>query len=140
MTIDFQKVADAIEKATPETKDLLFSPNVHNTIEEIAESNKIEEEKFPQMVDEIGYAILGLKNQSSFFDSLIALGFEKNTALVITKDVDTKIFSLLQKTTNVESKTILGGENEVDKITAKNIRGIRDQKSVEELLKSLSSQ
>ncbi|KND48339.1 MAG: hypothetical protein AB198_02500 [Parcubacteria bacterium C7867-003] len=95
MTIDFQKVADAIEKASPRIKELMFSQDLFGTLEEIAESNKIEEEIYPEMVDEIGYVILGLKQRSSFASSLEELGFEKTKANFISKEIESKIFSQL---------------------------------------------
>lgn len=99
MTIDFQKVADAIEKASPEIKGLMFSMDISDTLEEIAESNKIEEEIYPNMVDEVGYVILGLKQRSSFATSLEELGLEKTKASFISKEIESKIFSQLDVVT-----------------------------------------
>ena len=104
MNIDFQKVADAIEKSFPEIKNLMFSAELGDKAGIIAEENKLEEEVAMKLFDEIGYVILDLKSRSSFFDSLTKIGIEKNMASIIAKEVESKIFSELDKIKNNSDK------------------------------------
>jgi hypothetical protein len=100
MAIDFEKVAEAIEKSSQEIKDLMFSAELADKIGIIAEENKLEEEIAFKFIDEVGYVILSLKSRSSFFDSLVGIGIDKNIASLIAKNVDEKIFSELDKIKN----------------------------------------
>ena len=68
--MDFQKVADAIEKSGPEIKDLLFSEKTGQFLNDLVQQNNLDEEKTLKMIDEVGYIILGLKERSSFENSL----------------------------------------------------------------------
>jgi len=93
MTIDFQKVADAIEKSTPEIKDLMFSAELGDTLFKIAEKNNLDEDKYLQMVDEVGYVILELKESAVFENNLIQIGVDKNISQTIGKEIKDSIFS-----------------------------------------------
>lgn len=93
MNIDFEKVIQAIEKAVPEIKSLMFSTQLADELGKIAESNKILEEQYPLIVDEVGYVILGLKQKNTLAESLIEAGIDKNNADNVSKEIDSKIFS-----------------------------------------------
>lgn len=143
MTIDFQKVAEAVEKASPEIKELMFSTDLSDALEEIAESNKVEEDIYLEMVDEVGYVILGLKSRSSFSQSLEEIGLEKTKASFISKEIESKIFSELDvKNTEGFEEKMQGfkekGEwvTKVDEIAKK--YGLEDSKK--ETLVSLCSE
>jgi len=102
MSIDFQKVADAVEQASQEIKDLMFSAEIGIKIEDVAEENNLSEEKTLMLVDEIGYVILGLKSRNNFTDSLVQIGADKDVAIKINKEVTTSIFSELDKIKNTQ--------------------------------------
>lgn len=95
--MDFQKVAEAIEKASKEIKDLMFSVELGEKVTDIAFENNLEEEVALKLSDEVGYVILGLKSRTSFFDSLAEIGIDKNVASSVAKEVELKIFSELDK-------------------------------------------
>lgn len=97
MTIDFEKVAEAIEKNPQEIKDLMFSTELGEKIMDIAEKNNLDEDTGLKFVDEIGYVILDLKPKSVFFDSLVEIGIEKSVAMTVTREVENKIFTELDK-------------------------------------------
>ncbi len=103
MTINFEKVAEAIEKASPEIKNLMFSAELADKIGIIAEENKMEEEVAFKFIDEVGYVILDLKSKTSFFSSLTEIGIDKSIASLIEKEVNEKIFSELDKIKNTEN-------------------------------------
>lgn len=104
MAIDFQKVADAIEKSSPEIKNLMFSAELGDKIGIIAENNKLDEETAFKLFDEIGYIILDLKSKFSFFDSLVEIGIDKDIANSITKETEVSIFSKLDAVKNNSNK------------------------------------
>ncbi len=103
MTIDFQKIADTIEKAPKEIQDLMFSIELEKKIQNITYLYTFDEEKSNQIIDEIGYIILGLKPKSSFNDSLIELGIDNKTANLISREIEVNVFTELYKT-NVDKK------------------------------------
>lgn len=96
MTIDFQKVAEATEKAPEEIKKLMFSPELGEKLLEIVTINGIEEEEpYLQIVDEVVYVMLGLKEGSSFIDSLVQIGINKDSAITISNGINQELFSKL---------------------------------------------
>lgn len=95
--MDFQKVTEAIEKSSPEIKNLMFSVGLGEKVTDIAFENNLDEEIALKLSDEVGYVILGLKSRTSFFDSLVEIGIKKNVASSIAKEVELKIFSELDK-------------------------------------------
>lgn len=97
MNIDFEKVAEAIEKSSPEIKNLMFSTELGDKIGTIAEENKLEEETAFKLIDEVGYVILGLKSRSSFFSSLTEIGIDKDMAQKTANKVETEIFTELDE-------------------------------------------
>ena len=74
--IDFLKVAEVIERSPQGVKDLLFSTDVGDTLYGLADIYDIDEEKTVQIVDEVGYVLLGLKDRLIFFDSLLQIGLD----------------------------------------------------------------
>lgn len=105
--MDFQQVADAIEKSSPEIKDLLFSNEIGQALQSIAENNNLDEEASLKMIDEIGYVILGLKERSSLKNSLVSIGIQKTVVLSIIQEISREIFSKLDKIDtpkNIEEK------------------------------------
>lgn len=100
--IDFQKVADAFEKTSKEMKDLMLSPELGSKLIDIAESNNLKEDDFPEVVDEVGYIILGLKPASGFEKSLTDMGIDKNLSSIISNRINDLIFSKL----NTEKKPV----------------------------------
>ena len=105
MTIDFQKIADRFESSSQEIKDLMLSSKLSDKLEEIAENNKLEEEKYLSLVDEVGYVVLGLKEKSSFVNSLKETGMTPSEAEGVSKQVDSDIFSKLnQKSSSSQIK------------------------------------
>ena len=100
MSIDFEKVAEAIEKSSQEIKNLMFSAELGDKIGIIAEENHLEEETAFKLFDEVGYVILDLKSRFSFFDSLVDIGIDKVAAQKIVNGVGTEIFSELDKIKN----------------------------------------
>lgn len=104
MNIDFEKVAEAIEKSSPEIKKLMFSVELGEKIQDMTEENNLDEETASKLADEIGYVILNLKTKSSFFDSLTHIGIDKNIATSISKEIDLRIFSELDKIKKTEER------------------------------------
>lgn len=96
--IDLNEVEKAIEKASSEIKDLLFSPETgENLFEMAANTYSLDEETTKNLVDEVGYVILGLKQRFSFADSLIKIGIDKNIASKITEQIEKEVFLGLDK-------------------------------------------
>ena len=95
--IDFQRVADAIEKASPDIKNLMFSEDTAKKVEEIAGNNNLDEETTLRLVDEVGYVILNLSQKNSFADNLVKIGIEKVKAEKIFREVDRSVFVELNK-------------------------------------------
>ena len=95
--MDFQKVADAVEKSSQEIKDFLFSEEVGQSLQDLAQKYNLNEEISLQMVDEVGYVILGLKERSSLKSALANIGVEKTAMLSIIQEVSRKIFAELDK-------------------------------------------
>lgn len=95
--MDFQKVAEAIRKSSPEIKRLIFSVELGEKVTDIAFENNLEEEVALKLADEVGYVILDLKSRSTFFDSLTEIGVDKNVASSVAKEVESNIFSELDK-------------------------------------------
>jgi hypothetical protein len=142
MTIDFQKVADVIEKAPKGIKNLMFSVELGDRLFEIATTNGVEEEEpYLQMVDEVGYVILGLKSPSSFVDSLVQMGISKDLATSIFSEIDGEIFSKLKKFEGGEiyrptkKGPVIDGENI---LVVKKIRTAIKDKNREALQKELN--
>lgn len=106
MSIDFQQVADAIEKSSWDIKNLMFSTEIGDEVKKITEENKIDPENSFKIADEISYVILGLKQRSSFLDSLKKIGIENIIAEKILKDVEYEIFSELDKINNRQTNNI----------------------------------
>lgn len=105
MSIDFQKVADAIEKSSQEIKNLMFSTELGEKILEIAEKNNLIEEEYLRLADEIGYVILNLKPRNLFFDSLKESGINENAAKIISNAVESEIFVRLNDAKNETGKS-----------------------------------
>lgn len=97
MSIDFQKVADAIENSPQNIKDIMFSTETSYDIDLILKQYNFTEDDYFKIVDEVGYVILDLKSRFSFNDSLVGIGIEKNIADAIVKDIETEVFSKLDK-------------------------------------------
>lgn len=100
MDIDFQKVADAIEKSSPEIKDLMFSAELGENVQNISEKSNLNEETTLKLVDEIGYVILDLKSRGNFLDSLTSIGIAKDIAIPVANQVESEIFVHLDKIKN----------------------------------------
>jgi len=105
--MDFQKVADAVENSRPEIKDLLFSEEIGQSLQNIAENNKLNEETSLKMIDEVGYIILGLKERSSIKNSLADIGVEKTAIPSIIQEVSKEIFSKLDKIEPTNSQPVI---------------------------------
>ncbi len=95
MTIDFQKIADAIEKAPEEIKNLMFSFEFGDKLFQITDSYDLEEEQALQIIDEVGYIMLGLKNMSSLSLSLVEIGIDKESSELIAFDIKENIFPII---------------------------------------------
>ncbi|MDO8569317.1 MAG: hypothetical protein Q7R89_00820 [bacterium] len=95
--MDFQKINEVIEKSPQETKDLLFSDEIGQFLQDIAQQNNLDEETSFKLVDEVGYLILGLKERSSFKNTLGNIGIPKTAVLSIIQEVSKKIFAELDK-------------------------------------------
>lgn len=119
MTIDFQKVADAFEHSHQGIVDLMLSTDLAQKIEDIAITNKIQEDMFPLLVDEIGYVILGLKQRFAFKESLLEIGMEPAMAEVIANKTEEVVFRLID-----EAKKYSVVENRETKEGATNTRGV----------------
>src|SRR3989344_1817966 len=100
--MDFEKIATAIEKSSPEIKNLLFSEEIGNFLQDLAQKNNLNEETSLKLIDEIGYLILGLKERSTIKSSLANIGVPKESILSIIQEISRKIFSELDK---IEDKT-----------------------------------
>ena len=106
--MDFQKVADAIEKSSSEIKDLLFSNEIGQVLQSIAKNNNLDDETSLKMIEEIGYIILGLKERSSIKNSLANIGVQKTAVFSIIQEVSKKIFTELDKiNNNQENKEVV---------------------------------
>ena len=95
--MDFEKVADAIEKSSPEIRNLLYSEEICKLLEDIAEQNNLNEETTLKMIDEIGYIILGLKERSTIKNSLGSIGVSQDAVLSIITEISRKVFTELDK-------------------------------------------
>jgi hypothetical protein len=140
--IDFQKVADVIEKAPAETIDLIFSIELEGELEQIAEFNQLTDDEYLQMVDEVGYIILGLKKRNNFIDSLIEFGISKELATSINKEVNEKVFLKMDKIRGIEKKQFISNtqltKNHFDKKQTEKIRILEKQKkSITDILSSI---
>ncbi|MBN2094087.1 MAG: hypothetical protein JW740_01825 [Candidatus Zambryskibacteria bacterium] len=114
MKIDFEKVAEVLEKSPKKIKDLMFSDKLGEKVNKIASENNLNEENTLKLFDEIGYLILGLKSIDKFYDSLVSLGIEKNTAISITKKVRDNILNEI----SFEQKDNIMDKNKIiEKIT-----------------------
>src|SRR5882724_9576207 len=100
--IDFQKVADTIEKSSDDIKNLMFSPELADKLYDIAETSKLSENEAFNLVDEVGYVILGLKQRFTFSESLEKIGFDSDQAKSISEKIERGIFFELDKIKNVE--------------------------------------
>lgn len=120
MTIDFEKVAEAIENSSPEIKNLMFSSELSDKIGIVAEENHLDEETAFKLFDEVGYVILDLKSRSTFFDSLVDIDINKVVAQKIANDVDTKIFIELDKIKNKVSENKTSGQTQPDQNQVQN--------------------
>src|SRR3989344_2677443 len=101
--MDFQKVAEAIENSRPEIKNLLFSEEIGQLLQNITQQNDLDEETSLKMIDEVGYIILGLKERSSIKSSLANIGIEKNSIPSIIQEISRAIFSELDKIESAKS-------------------------------------
>lgn len=101
--IDFLKVAEVIERSPQDIKSLLFSSDIGDLLYGLADIYDMDEEKTMQMVDEVGYVILGLKDKIIFFDSLLQIGINEKPARVIAEEVRLQIFSELEKINATEA-------------------------------------
>jgi len=122
--IDFQKVADILEESSPEIKELMFSADLGDKIGEILEKYSLEEESAFAVFDEISYVILGLKQRSTFFSSLVEIGIEKIIAQKIASETENKIFVALDK---IKKDPLIENSNEKKIETLK-----KPEKTVEE--------
>lgn len=111
--MDFEKVSEAIKKSSNQVKNLFFSNNLGEIVQDIAWENKLDEDLALKLGDEVGYVILGLKTRSSFQQSLLEIGIEKNLAKLVENEVNSKIFSELDKinTKNIPNEKTLLKEN-----------------------------
>lgn len=91
--MDFQKVANAIEKSPQNIKDLLFSPQVGEVLRNLFEKNNLSEEQALKITDEIGYIILGLRERSSLKSTLLNLGIGIGPVASMLQDVNKEIYS-----------------------------------------------
>src|SRR5581483_2663312 len=97
--MDFQKITDQIQKQPEEIKKMIFSEKTFSQLEDIAVSKKLTEEQFLILNDETFYALVNIKPKSLLQDSLVKAGFDKDLASSISKEIEQKIFSKLDKAT-----------------------------------------
>lgn len=114
--IDFNKIEYAIKQSSEEAKNLLFSEEVGADVFNIAHKNNLDEEQYVNMVDEIGYVILGLKPQSLFPESLLDIIPNKTISLLISNEIKKKIFSKLEIKSEILKITPLEKDERINEI------------------------
>lgn len=141
-TIDFQKVESAIEKIPEATRRLMFSVELGDDLFEIITTSGVDtEEEYLQIVDEVGYVILGLKKPSSFVDSLVQTGISNDLATTIFNEIDKEVFSKLKDIENGEIYKPTKKSSPLDERSlslAKRIRTATKDKNREALQKELN--
>ncbi|GEM_PF-2714934 len=105
--MDFQKVAEAIENSRPEIKNLLFSEEIGQFLQNITKQHGLDEETSLKVIDEVGYIILELKERSSIKSSLSNIGIEKNSIPSIIQEISQVVFSELDKIESAKSTETL---------------------------------
>lgn len=113
--MDFQKVADAIEKSPQTIRDLIFSAELGGKMEKIMIDNNLEEEVAFKLTDEVGYVILGLKPRTGFSDSLSLIGISGDKASKIVSEVEANIFINLDQIVKNNSEKIREEKQNKDK-------------------------
>ncbi len=128
--MDFEKVNQAVEKSGAKTKDLLFSPEIGKVLQNIAETNSLDEETSLKMVDEVGYIILGLKERSALKSSLHSIGIPEEAIAPIIQEISRKIFSELDKiqitpepSPQITEKELVKEEEKENKVEEKSPEG-----------------
>ncbi len=113
--MDFQKIADAIEKSEPEIKKLLFSEEIGQFLQNLTQKYNLTEEETLQIIDEVGYIILKLKERQSLKISLVRIGIAKSLIPPIIMEVSKKIFSELDniKTIDIQNQNVISTSKEV---------------------------
>lgn len=111
MNADFKKIADAIEKSSSETKNLMFSVDFAERVGRVLEANNLDEETGLKIIDEVSYVILGLKNRFLFTESLIEIGVDKITATQISKEIEKNVFSELDKIKKPSNNMVVSSIN-----------------------------
>lgn len=141
-TIDFQKVESAIEKIPEAIRRLMFSVELGDDLFEIITTSGVDtEEEYLQIVDEVGYVILGLKKSSSFVDSLVQTGISNDLATTIFNEIDKEVFSKLKGIENGEIYKPAKKSSPLDErslLLAKRIRTATKDKNREALQKELN--
>jgi hypothetical protein len=141
-TIDFQKVESAIEKIPEAIRRLMFSVELGDDLFEIITTSGVDtEEEYLQIVDEVGYVILGLKKSSSFVDSLVQTGISNDLATTIFNEIDKEVFSKLKGIENGEIYKPTKKSSPLDERSlslAKRIRTATKDKNWEALQKELN--
>src|SRR3989344_2687953 len=95
--MDFEKVEKSIEGSSQEVKNLLFSEEIGKFLNETASKYNLNEEVTLQMIDEVGYIILGLKERQTLKNSLAKINVPKESVASLTMDLSRKIFTELDK-------------------------------------------
>ncbi len=110
MSINFEKVAEMLEKSSQDIKNLMFSVELGQTVNDIAFENNLDEETALKLADEVGYVILDLKPRVLFEDSLLKIGISGNVASFMAKEIETKVFSELDKVKNKPQENTEAGK------------------------------